>query len=79
MSTGQEDCPGNNGLKDQVMVLKWIQQNIQAFGGDPNKVRLISIFFIDLKKNAVSLDHDIWRECRGSQCYLSYDVTAIHW
>lgn len=38
MSTGQEDCPGNNGLKDQTMVLRWIQENIGAFGGDKNKV-----------------------------------------
>lgn len=38
LSTGQEDCPGNNGLKDQVAVLKWIRENIKAFGGDPSKV-----------------------------------------
>lgn len=39
LSTGQEDCPGNNGLKDQSMVLRWIQENIVAFGGDKNKVK----------------------------------------
>lgn len=38
MSTGKDDCPGNFGLKDQVMTLKWIQENIRAFGGDPNSV-----------------------------------------
>lgn len=38
MSTGQEDCPGNNGLKDQVMTLQWIKENIKYFGGDPNRV-----------------------------------------
>lgn len=40
LSTGQEDCPGNNGLKDQVVVLQWIQENIQAFGGDPKQVTI---------------------------------------
>jgi carboxylesterase type B len=39
ISTG-EDAPGNNGLKDQVMAMKWLQGNIESFGGDPESVTL---------------------------------------
>lgn len=39
LSMGDDELPGNLGLWDQQMALRWIQDNIKDFGGDPNKVR----------------------------------------
>ncbi|KAJ8921363.1 hypothetical protein NQ315_002978 [Exocentrus adspersus] len=41
LSIQDEVIPGNNGLKDQNLGLKWVQENIQLFGGDPSKVTII--------------------------------------
>ncbi|KAL4709553.1 hypothetical protein ACJJTC_007284 [Scirpophaga incertulas] len=34
------DAPGNAGMKDQVLALKWVQKNILQFGGDANNVTI---------------------------------------
>ncbi|XP_068620372.1 juvenile hormone esterase-like [Battus philenor] len=41
LSYEDEVLPGNQGLRDVILALRWIQDNIKNFGGNPTKVTLM--------------------------------------
>lgn len=43
LSTEDEIVPGNMGLKDQVMALRWVKSHIRDFKGNPNSVTLTGL------------------------------------
>ncbi|XP_065216698.1 esterase E4-like [Planococcus citri] len=41
LNLGLKDCSGNQGIKDIIMSLHWIKDNVKSFGGDPENITLL--------------------------------------
>lgn len=35
--------PGNNGIRDQILALRWVKSNVEYFGGNPNSITNIGM------------------------------------
>lgn len=40
LNTGDEHSPGNYAIKDMILALQWVRDNIEFFGGNPNDVTI---------------------------------------
>ncbi|XP_053596613.1 juvenile hormone esterase-like [Microplitis demolitor] len=79
LSTGDASAPGNFGLKDQTLALKWVQSNIDNFGGDPASVTLfgqsagsVSVNYQVLSATAKGLFHRYIAQSGSSLCPWSF-------
>ncbi|GFY49488.1 acetylcholinesterase-1 [Trichonephila inaurata madagascariensis] len=73
LTTGTEDAPGNVGLYDILEALKWVNQNIEAFGGDSSKITLagqgagsVAVGLLSTSPSLRTLpktDHGKWISC----------------
>ncbi|CAG9764606.1 unnamed protein product [Ceutorhynchus assimilis] len=83
LSTGDMACPGNNGLKDQILALKWVKKYIKYFGGDPNRVTVfgqsaggISIAYLVQSRLAKGLFHRGIMQSGSSLCAAGLTLEA---
>nr|CAD7263059.1 unnamed protein product [Timema shepardi] len=80
------DVSANNGLRDQVMALTWINKNISKFGGDPDNVTIFgesaggaSVHYLLLAPSAKGLFHKAIAQSGSALlpiCHLSSSVST---
>lgn len=60
-STGDEHAQGNWGFLDQLAALKWVQENIQVFGGDPQSVTIAGESAGGISASILVKNTDYWK------------------
>nr|XP_054751993.1 cholinesterase-like [Lytechinus pictus] len=76
-TTRDNEAIGNLAMFDQVLALKWVNNNIAAFGGDPSR---ITIFGVSSGASSVSL-HLLSKLSRGlfSQAIIQSGSSLTNW
>ena len=74
LSTEDAVAPGNLALKDQNLALKWVQQNIESYGGDPTQVTL----FGESAGAAFAHFHILMKQSKGNNFCLRIQFIKTH-
>ncbi|XP_072935724.1 juvenile hormone esterase-like [Epargyreus clarus] len=82
---GTKDVPGNAGMKDQVALLRWVQDNIASFGGNPDDVTItgcsagsFSVDLLLLSKMANNLFKKVIPESGANTAPVSVQMDPIN-
>ncbi|XP_073975785.1 esterase FE4-like [Rhodnius prolixus] len=84
LSMEDELLPGNFGLKDQNIALKWVQRNINNFGGNPNKVTIMgesaggaSVYYHMISPLSQGLYHGAISQSGTAFCPWAYSAPGL--
>nr|XP_032510783.1 juvenile hormone esterase-like [Danaus plexippus plexippus] len=78
------EVPGNAGMKDMVAALRWVQNNIKQFGGDPDNVTIfgesggaVSVTYLMLSPMAQGLFHKAIAQSGSCLADYAIDVNPV--
>lgn len=76
LSTGDQSAKGNYGLLDQIQALRWLNENIGHFGGDPERITIFGSGAGASCVNLLILSHHSEGEDDCFVCFLDISVIA---